>query len=189
EQWLTVQPESKIVTSYVGAGTPRFFFSYNPELPDPSFAKIVVLTPNAEARDHLESRLRQAAVDGLAPEARIRATQLVFGPYSPFPVAFRVMGPDRTKLQEIARSVEEIMRNDPNMRMVNVDWGERVPKLHFVLDQERLQLIGLSPEEASQQLQFLLSGQTITQVRENIRAVNVVARSACPERLDLTKLE
>jgi len=72
---------------------------------------------------------------------------------------------------------------------VNVDWGERVPKLHFVLDQERLQLIGLSPAEAAQQLQFLLSGQTITQVRENIRTVNLVARSAGPERLDPTKLE
>ena len=189
EHWLSEQPESKIVTSYIGAGAPRFFFSYNPELPDPSFAKIVVLTPNAEARDHLKLRLRQAAADGLAPEARIRATQLVFGPYSPFPVAFRVMGPDPAKLREIARSVEEIMRNDPNMRTVNVDWGERVPKLHFVLDQERLQLIGLSPEEAAQQLQFLLNGQTITQVRENIRAVNVVVRSAGPERLDPTKLE
>jgi len=134
-------------------------------------------------------RLRQAAADGLAPEARIRATQLVFGPYSPFPVAFRVMGPDPAKLREIARSVEEIMRNDPNMRTVNVDWGERVPKLYFVLDQERLRLIGLSPEEAAQQLQFLLNGQTITQVRENIRAVNVVARSAGSERLDPAKLE
>src|SRR5207247_10479995 len=72
---------------------------------------------------------------------------------------------------------------------VHVDWGERVPKLHFVLDQERLQLIGLSPEEAAQQLQFLLNGKTMTQVRENIRAVNIVARSAGPERLDPTKLE
>ncbi len=189
EHWLSEQAESKIVTSYVGAGAPRFFFSYNPELPDPSFAKIVVLTPNAKARDHLKLRLRQAAADGLAPEARIRATQLVFGPYSPFPVAFRVMGPDSAKLREVARSVEEIMRNDPNMRTVNVDWGERVPKLHFVLDQERLQLIGLSPAEAAQQLQFLLNGQPITQVRENIRAVSVVARSAGPERLDPTKLE
>jgi multidrug efflux pump subunit AcrB len=99
------------------------------------------------------------------------------------------MGPDPGKLREIARSVEEIMRNDPNMRTVNVDWGERVPKLHFVLDQERLQLIGLSPEAAAQQSQFLLNGQTITQVREDIRAVNIVARSAGPERLDPTKLE
>jgi multidrug efflux pump subunit AcrB len=189
EHWLSEQPESKIVTSYIGAGAPRFFFSYNPELPDPSFAKIVVLTPDAKARDHLKLRLRQAAADGLAPGARIRATQLVFGPYSPFPVAFRVMGPDPAKVRDISRSVEEIMRNDPNMRTVNVDWGERVPKLHFVLDQERLQLIGLSPAEASQQLQFLLNGQTITQVRENIRTVNVVARSAGPERLDPAKLE
>jgi multidrug efflux pump subunit AcrB len=189
EHWLSEQPEAKIVTSYIGAGAPRFFFSYNPELPDPSFAKVVVLTPNAEARDHLKLRLRQAAADGLAPEARVRATQLVFGPYSPFPVAFRVMGPDPEKLREIARNVEEIMRNDANMRTVNADWGERVPKLHFVLDQERLQLIGLSPAEAAQQLQFLLNGQTITQVRENIRAVNIVARSAGPERLDPTKLE
>jgi len=189
EQWLSQQPEAKIVTAYIGAGAPRFFFSYNPELPDPSFAKIVVLTPNAKARDHLKLRLRQAAADGLAPDARIRATQLVFGPYSPFPVAFRVTGPDPTKLREIAHNVEEIMRNDPNLRTVNVDWGERVPQLHFVLDQERLQLIGLSPAEAAQQLQFLLNGQTITQVREDIRAVNVVVRSAGPERLDPTKLE
>ena len=190
EHWLSQQPEAKIVTSYIGTGAPRFFFSYNPELPDPSFAKIVVLTPDAKARDHLKLRLRQAAADGLAPEARVRATQLVFGPYSPFPVAFRVMGPDAVRLREIAHSVEDIiMRNDPNLRTVNLDWGDRVPDLRFVPDQERLQLIGLSPAAAAQQLQFLLNGQTITQVRENIRAVNVVVRSAGPERLDPTKLE
>ena len=189
EHWLSEQPEAEIVTAYIGAGAPRFFFSYNPELPDPSFAKIVVLTPSAEARNDLKVRLRQAAADGLAPEARIRATQLVFGPYSPFPVAFRVMGPDPAKLREIAHRVEEVMRNDPNMRTVNVDWGERVPKLHFVLDQERLQLIGLSPGEAAQQLQFLLNGLAITQVREDIRAVTVVVRSAGPERLDPSRLE
>ena len=72
------------------------------------------------------------------------------------------MGPDPGKLREIARSVEEIMRNDPNMRTVNVDWGERVPKLHFVLDQERLQLIGLSPEAAAQRLLSMSFGRSRT---------------------------
>lgn len=189
EKWLMEQPESEIVTSYIGAGAPRFFFSYNPELPDPSFAKIVVLTPDAKARDHLKVRLRQAATDGLAPNARVRVTQLVFGPYSPYPVAFRVTGPDQQKLREIAHDVEKVMRDDPNMRTVNVDWGDRAPKVHFALNQERLQLIGLSPEETAQQLQFLLTGLTITQVREDIRTVSIVARSAGPERLDPTKLE
>ncbi len=189
ETWLAKQPEAKTVTAYVGAGAPRFFFSYNPELPDPSFAKIIVLTPNAEARDALKIRLRQAAVDGLAADARIRATQLVFGPYSPFPVAFRVSGPDPSKLREIADSVAAIMRGNPNMRTVNVDWGEQVPRLHIVLNQERLQLIGLSPQEVSQQLQFLLNGQTITQVREDIRAVNLEVRSSGEDRLDPARLE
>ncbi len=189
ESWLAKQPEAKTVTAYIGAGAPRFFFSYNPELPDPSFAKIVVLTPNAEARDSLKIRLRQAAVDGLAVEARIRASQLVFGPYSPFPVAFRVSGPDPSKLGEIANSVAEIMRGDPNMRTVNVDWGERVPRLQIVLNQERLQLIGLSPQEVSQQLQFLLNGMTITQVREDIRAVSLMVRSSGEDRLDPARLE
>ena len=34
EVWLREQPEAKIVTSYIGQGSPRFFISYNPELPD-----------------------------------------------------------------------------------------------------------------------------------------------------------
>ncbi len=184
EKWLSEQKETQIVTSYIGAGAPRFFFSYNPELPDPSFAKIIVLTRDAEERDALKIRLRQAAADGLAPEARVRATQLVFGPYTPFPVAFRVRGADPQKLREIAHQVEDIMRKDPSMRTVNLDWGERVPELHFILNQERLKLMGLSPEEVSQQLQFLLKGVAVTQVREDIRAVNIVVRSGGPERLD-----
>ncbi|TIP92585.1 MAG: hypothetical protein E5X61_43040, partial [Mesorhizobium sp.] len=69
EGWLDEQPEARIVTSYVGQGAPRFFFAMAPELPDPAFAKIVVLTPDAEARDALKHRLRAAVSQGLAPEA------------------------------------------------------------------------------------------------------------------------
>ena len=94
ETWLRAQPESKIVTTYVGGGAPRFFIAYSPELPDPSFAKILVLTENARARDRLELRLRERIAQGLAPEAKLRVSQLVYGPYEHFPVAFRVMGPD-----------------------------------------------------------------------------------------------
>src|SRR5207248_5869279 len=50
EHWLSQQSEAKIVTSYIGAGAPRCVFSYNPELPDPSFAKIVVLTPECKGK-------------------------------------------------------------------------------------------------------------------------------------------
>ena len=66
--------------------------------------------------------------------------------------------------------------------------SERSPTVRFVFDQDRLRLIGLSPTEAAQQLQFLLTGVTVTQVREDIRTVDVVARSSGPERLDPARL-
>jgi multidrug efflux pump subunit AcrB len=188
EDWLRLQPEAKIVTAYLGAGAPRFFFSYNPELPNPNLAKIIVLTDSEKDRDHLKLKLREEVGRGLAPEARVRASQLVFGPYSPWPVAFRVTGPNLEKDRAIATQVQAAMLANPHTRQVNQDWGERSPTVHFVLDQARLQLIGLSSREAGEQIQFLLTGAPVTQVREDIRTVEVVARSAGTDRFDPTKL-
>ncbi|MBZ5791439.1 efflux RND transporter permease subunit [Burkholderia contaminans] len=188
EAWLRKQPEARLVTSYIGQGAPRFFIAMSPELPDPSFAKIVVLTQDEKAREALKLKLRTAVAQGLAPDAQVRATQIVFGPYSPFPVAFRVMGPDEGKVREIAAQVERVMRANPSMRQVNTDWGPRVPTIRISLDQDRLRAIGLSTHDASQQLQFLLTGAPVTQVREDIRSVEVVARSAGADRLDPAKL-
>ncbi len=188
EEWLRLQPEAKIVTAYIGAGAPRFFFSYNPELPNSNFAKIIVLTANEKTRDDLKLRLRERVEQGLAPEARVRASQLVFGPYSRWPVAFRVTGPDLERDREIAAQVEDAMLANPHTRQVNQDWGERAPTVHFVLDQARLQLIGLSSHEAAEQIQFLLTGAPVTQVREDIRTAEVIARSGGTDRFDPNKL-
>ncbi|WP_414499873.1 efflux RND transporter permease subunit [Zymobacter sp. IVIA_12111.31 C1] len=188
EAWLKKQKEARIVTSYIGQGAPRFFLAMSPELPDPSFAKIVVLAGNDKEREVLKFRLRHAVAEGLAPEAQARITQIVFGPPSPFPVAYRVTGPNRNTLRNIANDVANIMRANPMMRTVNTDWGPRTPALHFTLDQNRLQSIGLTSQSVALQLQFLLSGIPITEVREDIRTVQVVGRAAGDTRLDPAKI-
>ena len=188
EDWLSQQAEAKIVTAYVGQGAPRFFLAMSPEMPDPAFAKIVARTDNPDEREALIFRLRQAVADGLAPEARVRVTQLVFGPYSPFPVGYRVMGPDVDTLRTIAAEVRQVMDANPMMRMVTTDWGSRTPVLHFALQQDRLQAVGLTSSGAAQQLQFLISGAQVTSVREDIRNVPVIARAAGDIRLDPEKI-
>ncbi|WP_395314355.1 efflux RND transporter permease subunit [Enterobacter sp. ECC-249] len=189
EAWLGQQPEAKIVTAYIGQGSPRFYLAMAPELPDSSFAKIVILTDSETSREALKFRLREAVASGLAPEARVRVTQLVFGPYSPFPVAWRVSGPDVKQVQDIADRVKAVLQASPMMRTVNTDWGSRVPVLHFTLDQNRLQATGLTSSAVAEQLQFLLSGVPVTSVREDIRSVDVVARAAGDIRLDPAKIE
>jgi multidrug efflux pump subunit AcrB len=188
ERWLKTRPEARVVSSYVGQGAPRFFLSLNPELPDPSFAKLIILTPDPGARERLKGALRAAIAAGLAPEARLRVTQLLFGPPVPYPVAFRVVGPDVDVLRGVALKVRDVLAADPAMRDVNLDWGERTPALRIVLDPARLRLLGLTPKDAADQLQFLLSGAPVTQVREDIRTVEVTARAIDPQRLDPARL-
>ena len=188
EAWLAKQPEAKIVTAYIGQGAPRFYLAMGPEMPDPSFAKIVIRTDSQDQRDALKARLREAVAAGLAPEARVRVTQLVFGPYSPYPVAYRVSGPDPVKLRAIAAEVQHVLEASPMMRTVNNDWGVRTPSLHFTLQQDRLQAVGLTSTSVAQQLQFLLNGVPLTAVREDIRTVQVMARSAGNNRLDPARI-
>jgi multidrug efflux pump subunit AcrB len=188
EAWLAKQKEAHIVTAYIGQGAPRFYFSMGPELPDASFAKIVVRTNSEHEREALKLRLREAVTDGLAQQARVRVTQLVFGPYSPFPVAYRVSGSDPEKLRVIAADIQRVMNESPMMRTVNSDWGSRTPTQHFVLNQDRLQAMGLTSADVAQQLQFLLTGVPVTVVREDIRTVQVIARSAGDTRLDPSRI-
>jgi multidrug efflux pump subunit AcrB len=188
EDWLAKQSEAKIVTSYIGQGPPRFFLPMSPELPDPSFAKIVVLTGSEEEREALKVRLRRVVADGLAPEARVRVSQLIFGPNAPFVIAYRITGPDPNELRDIAADARKVLEANPMMRTVNVDWGERTPTLHFSLQQDRLQAVGLTSSTVALQLQFLLEGVPIAEVREDIRSVQVVARSAGETRLDPSRI-
>ncbi|QNH04185.1 efflux RND transporter permease subunit [Pseudomonas sp. B11D7D] len=188
EAWLAQQEEARIVTAYIGQGAPRFFMAMGPELPDPSFAKIVVRTDSAQEREALKHRLRNVIAEGLASEAQVRVSQLVFGPYSPYPVAYRVTGPNPDKLREIVAEVQQVMDASPMMRTVNRDWGTRVPTLHFNLQQDRLQAVGLTSSAVAQQLQFLLSGVPVTAVREDIRTVQVMARAAGDIRFDPTRV-
>lgn len=116
EKWVQAQPEIRIVSSYIGGGAPRFWLTSNPELLDPNFAKMMILTPDAKERDERILRLRQQVANGIAPEARVRAVRFAFGPYTPWPVAFRVMEPDPNVVRTIADQVLAKMQADPKLR-------------------------------------------------------------------------
>lgn len=185
---LRKEPEAEIVSSYVGQGTPRFFLSINPELPNPAFAQMIVLTPGPAERDVLKEKIRKMIAEGRFPQARVRVSQFVFGPPVPFPVLFRVVGPDLDRVRDIAEQVRVVMAANADMRDVHMDWGNRTANVHLSLDQERLRQVGLSPRDAATQLQAMLNGIPATQVREGLRTVDVLIRSPHAERSNLADL-
>ncbi len=183
EKLLAVMPEVDTLSAYVGAGAPRFFISSNPEQPDPAFAKLIAVTHSKKDRDIVIDKLRQQIDQGAFPEARVRVTSLLYGPPVIWPVSFRVVGSDINELRRIAHQVREIMQAHPNVRDANLEWDERSPTLHLEMDPDRLRLIGLTPRDIAQQLQFQLDGVPITELRQDIRTVELRARGARGEAL------
>ncbi len=182
EQAIAAFPEAQHVTSYIGQGAPRFFMSLNSELPNPSFAQIVIQTENSKQRDVLKAKIRGLVAEGTFAEARVRVTQFVFGPPVPYPVLFRVAGGDLNEIRRIAEDVRQVMAKNPHLRDVHLDWGEKTPVVHLAFDEERLQLLGLNPQGAALQLQSILQGATVSQVRSANRVVDVQVRSPKIER-------
>jgi multidrug efflux pump len=172
-------------TAYVGQGSPRFWLGLNPQLPDEAFAEIVIVSKNVAARERIKARLEKAVAEGALPQARVRLDRFNFGPPVGFPVQFRVIGPDTKKVREIAYKVRDIMKQNPNVKDVQLDWNEQSPYLKLVVDQERARALGLTPQDVSQSLAMLISGVQVTTVRDGIEKVGVVARAIPSERLDL----
>ncbi|MHC5351185.1 efflux RND transporter permease subunit [Metapseudomonas furukawaii] len=189
EKALLDEPETRLVDAYVGGGAPRFFLSLNPELPDPAFAKLIVQTADARARDALKARMQARIESGEFPSARVRVTQLVFGPPVPFPVVFRVSGPDLDTLRGLSEEVRAVVAANPMTRDTFVDWGERASAYRLVLDQDRLRLLGFTPNEVKSQLNALLSGNPVTEVREGTRSVAVMVRARNAQRENLGGIE
>ncbi|MHB1401934.1 MAG: efflux RND transporter permease subunit [Thiobacillus sp.] len=183
EAILAPMPEVKTLSAYIGAGAPRFFISANPEPPDPAFAKLIAVTHDATERDKVMAELEAHIARGEFAEARVRVYRLLFGPPVIWPVSFRVVGSDPLELRRIGHQVREVMAADPNTRDPHLDWDERAPVLHLAMDVQRLSLLGLTPLDVSQQLQFHLDGTPVTQLRQDIRTVEVVARGAAGRRL------
>src|SRR5262252_504874 len=188
EKLLKDDSDISTYTAYVGQGSPRFWLGLNPQLPDESFAEIVIVSKDAAARERIKARIEKAVANGALAEARVRVDRFNFGPPVGFPVQFRVIGPDAKKVRDIAYQVREVMRANDQVIDPHLDWNEQTPSLKLVVDQDRVRALGMTPQDISKSLSMLLTGVPITTVRDGIEKVEVVARAVPAERLDLAHI-
>lgn len=184
EALVAGDPDVRFSSTYVGAGSPRFFFALNPELPNPSFAMTVIMAQDAAARDRLRGKIETAVAAGAVPQARVRVDQIVFGPPVGFPVQFRVIGPDAGEVRRIAADVRAVMVANPNTVEPQFDWNEQAKTVSVRLDQDRIRSLGLNTADVSNTLQTLLSGVKVTEYRDGTELIDVLVRAPAEERAD-----
>lgn len=188
QKLLKDDPDVIHATGYIGQGSPRFWLGLNLVLPNEAFAQIVILSKDVQARERIKGRLEKAVAQGALQSARVRIDRFNFGPPVGFPVQFRVVGADPLEVRRLAYDVRETMARNAKTRDPHLDWNEMMPSIRLVIDQDRARAFGLDTTAISQTLQTLVSGATITTMRDRTEKVDVVARAVPSERLDPARL-
>jgi multidrug efflux pump len=189
EARLAKDPDIEFFTAYTGAGTPIFYLSILPELPNPGFAQFVIKTAGIEQRERVRERLMDLfAKDEALPDVQARVTRLEFGPPVGFPVQFRVIGPDKAQVREIAYRVRDVVRHSPLVRDTQLDWNEQVRSMQVQVDQDKARLLGVATADIQALVQTALDGAPVTQIRRGEELVDVVVRATPQERKGIGQL-
>ena len=187
EKVLQADADVEGYVAYVGGGSPRFYLPLDQQLSNANLVEFVVTTRGNRVRDAVAARL-MAKLDNEFTLVRGRVNPLQNGPPVAYPVQFRVSGPDFAEVRRIGTQVAEIMRANPNMVHVHLDWNEltKVVKLH--IDQNKARLIGVASQNLSNVLNSILTGFSITDYRERDQLIEVLARAEPSERRSLEEI-
>ncbi|RYY81099.1 MAG: efflux RND transporter permease subunit, partial [Comamonadaceae bacterium] len=122
------------------------------------------------------------------PEVRGRVKLLPNGPPVPYPVQFRVVGPDPLALRDRADQVKAAMRQNANMRGVNDNWNESVKVLRLEVDQAKARALGVTSQSIAQASRTILAGTPVGQYREGDKLIDIVLRQPLDERNAITDI-
>ncbi|MBM3604761.1 MAG: efflux RND transporter permease subunit [Alphaproteobacteria bacterium] len=171
-------------TSYVGRGAPRFVLSMDVPTAGPHMGQIVIQTPDLAARDRVKAQLNRMATEEF-PGVDIYVKNLEIGPPVGKPVQYRVSAPDADAARDAARGLAAVMATEPRLRDISLDWNEPARMVRLMVDQDQARQLGVTSADISQALSALFSGVNVTQLRDDIFLVDVVARGQATDRQSL----
>jgi len=178
----------KSITTFVGGGGPRFWFSVTPEMQQPNYAQLVVEMSDKHDTQAILEPLQHALTREI-PGARIDVRQLENGKPVGIPVAFRVQGQDIQVLRDIAERAKAILRRSPKVERVRDSWGADSFAVKLEIDPDRANLAGITNLDIAQSSAVGLSGFTVGQLRDNDRMIPIVMRLKSAERGQLSDVE
>jgi multidrug efflux pump len=185
---LKGDPDVERWSTYVGRGAIRFYLPLDVQLPNDFFAQAVIVAKNVAARERLRTKLEKILATDF-PNVIGRVSPLELGPPVGWPVQYRVSGPDIAQVREIALKLAQVIARNPQTEKVNFDWIEPTREVRIQIDQDQARLLGLSSQALASVLNTVISGTTISQMRDDIYLVDVVLRANDEQRVSLKTLQ
>ena len=175
ERALGGRPEIAHYASFVGQSAPRFYYNVSPQDPDPAYGQLIVNTREEKETPALVAELRQSLA-GVAPEALVIVKELQQGMTMEAPVEVRISGYDVARLQQIGKSVEEILHRVPYAQSIHNDYFGDSCLVDVDIDPEVSNRLGLTNASVSQLLAGAFNGSPVGTFWEGNRAVTILLR-------------
>ena len=187
EALLKGDPDIDHYSTYVGRGAIRFILTLNVQLANPFFAQFVIVAKDIDARERLQVKLEKILAEDF-PDVVGRVSPLELGPPVGWPLQYRVSGPDNDEVRRLSLELAQVLGSDERTRHVNFDWMEPARQLRVKVNQDQARQLGISTQALAGVLNAAVTGTTVTQVRDDIYLVNVVARAIDSERASFQSL-
>lgn len=176
------------ISSLVGGGHTRFILTYDTPI-DASinYTSILVSVTDYKLIDKIYVDV-QNHLEGMFPDATVNVKKFNLGPATGGKLQLRIMGPDANVLRSMARTVKEIVMDDPESKAVRDEWGARVKVIRPVLIDERARRLGIDRPLVGQTILSRFQGYQTGVYREGIELIPIVARAPEIERLTIENL-
>jgi multidrug efflux pump subunit AcrB len=181
-------PVLRSLTTFVGGGGPRFWFSVEPEQQQLNYAQIVVEVTDKHFTNQLVGPL-QTALTGQIAGARVDVRQLETGKPVGIPVSIRLSGNDIGVLRRLSTELQAILRSIPTATRVRDNWGEPALAVRLKVDPDRANLAGVTNLDVAYSSTTALSGLTLATLREGDKQIPIAARLRMEERAALSDIQ
>jgi multidrug efflux pump subunit AcrB len=185
------------VTSFIGGGGPRFWFSIAPEATQTNYAQVIVQVRDKEATPKLIGPL-QDELNKQVPGAWITVRQLQTNPVET-PVEVLISGQadtdpktereDIRSLRTIASQVMDIVRQSPGISVLRDDWSPDSPQMKIEIDPDRANLVGITNADVATSTAAAISGNPVGIYKEGNKNIPIVVRLRPQDRARLSQIE
>ncbi|OLU20883.1 MULTISPECIES: efflux RND transporter permease subunit [unclassified Pseudomonas] len=186
----TLQGDEDIArwSTYIGQGALRFYLPLDQQLQNPFYAQLVIVAQDIDARDRLVAKLNKRLREDFVGIGTF-VQPLEMGPPVGRPIQYRISGADVDQVRKHALELATLLDENPDIGEMVYDWNEPGKVLRIDVAQDKARQFGLSSEDVANLLNGIVSGTTVTQVKDDIYLIDVIGRAEDSERSSPQTLE
>ncbi|MDQ7984932.1 efflux RND transporter permease subunit [Pseudomonas sp. G34] len=175
-------------STYIGQGALRFYLPLDQQLQNPFYAQLVIVAKDIDARDRLVAKLNKRLREDFVGIGSF-VQPLEMGPPVGRPIQYRISGADVDQVRKHALELATLLDKNPDIGEMVYDWNEPGKVLRIDVAQDKARQFGLSSEDVANLLNGIVSGTTVTQVKDDIYLIDVIGRAEDSERSSPQTLE